>query len=73
MVLWLGHSEVVEHADDLSRCGVAATKTVAATNDERLVLYVVVSILHVEVQRLAICSWLLCTVEHSNTLNSLRN
>ena len=35
VVLRLGHSEVVEHADDLSRGGIVRTKTVAATDDQR--------------------------------------
>ena len=73
MVLGLGHSEVVEHADDLSGSGVVRTKTVAATDDERTILHVVVSILHVEVQRLAVGTGLLCAVEDGDLLHALGN
>ena len=73
MVLRLGHSEVVEHADDLSWCGVVRTKTVAATHDDRTILYLVEGILHVEIQRLAVGTGLLRAVEHGNLLHALGN
>ena len=73
VVLGLGHSEVVEHADDLSGSRVVRTKTVAATHDERTVLNIIVSILHVEVQRLAVGTGLLRAVEHGDALHALGN
>ena len=73
MVLWLGHSEVVEHADDLSWSCVVRTKTVAAANDDRTILNIVEGILHVEVQRLTVGTGLLGTIENGNLLHALGN
>ena len=71
MVLWLGQLEVVEYRDNLGRSNVGRTKTVATANDERTVLHVVECALNVEIQRLTLSSWLLCTVEHGNALAAL--
>ena len=71
VVLRLGQSEVVEHGDDLGRRGVARTQTIASTHDERLVLYIVESTLHVEVQRLALGTRLLRAVEYGDALHGL--
>ena len=47
------------------------TETVAATNDQRTILNIVVSILHVEVQRLTVSTGLLRAVEDGNLLHAL--
>ena len=73
MVLRLGHSEVVEHADDLSGSCIVRTKTVAATNDNRTILNIEEGILNIEVQRLAVSTGLLSTIENGNLLHALGN
>ena len=73
MILWLWQVEVVEYRDDSGRSSVAASDTEASANNYRSVLYVVECVLHVEIQWLCISSWLLCTVEHSDLLDCLRN
>ena len=73
MVLWLWQLEVVVNRDNLCWCDVRRSETIAAANDYRTVLLVVVCRLHVEVQRLALGTWLLCPVEHGNLLDCLGN
>ncbi len=73
VVLGLGHSEVVEHADDLSGSGIVRTETVTATYDDRTILHIVEGILDVEVQRLAVGSGLLGAVQNGNLLDGLGN
>ena len=73
VVLGLGQGEVIEDADDLGGRGIVRTETVAAADDERTILDIVVSVLHVEVQRLAVGAGLLRAVEHSDALHALGN
>ena len=73
VVLWLRHSEVVEYADNLGRGGVMTAKTVAAAYDKGTVLYFEEGVFHVEIQRLAVGTRLLCAVEHSDALHALRH
>ena len=63
--------EVVEYRDNLCWSDIGRTETIAASNDERTVLHVVECALHVEIQRLALSSRLLCTVENGNALAAL--
>ena len=69
MVLWLWQLKVLEYSNDLSWSCIRRTETVATANDQWLALVVVESRLNVEVQWLTLCTWLLSTVENSDTLN----
>ena len=68
VVLGFGQFEVVEYGDNLGGSHVGRAETVAATHDEGTVLYVIEGALHVEVQRLTLCSGLLGAVEHGDAL-----
>ena len=73
MVLRLWQFKVVEYRDNLRRSDIRRTETIATTNDERTVLYVIVSRLNIKVERLTLCTRLLGTVKHGNLLARCRN
>ena len=73
MILWLRQFEIVVNSDDLGGCGIGRTEAVTATDYQRLVLDIVECALDIKVQRLTLCTRLLGTVEHCDTLNSLWN
>ena len=73
MILWLWEFEVLVDSENHCWSHVGRTESVASADDERSVLLSVEGILHVEVERFAVSSWLLSAVEDSNALNRLWN
>ena len=68
VVFGLGQGEVLKYAEDLSGSGVLRRETVAAADDEGGILLTVETLLYVEVERFAVCTWFFGTVEHCDTL-----
>ena len=73
VVFRLVELQVVEYGDDCSRRCVVRAKAVTSADYERLVLHVVVSALHVEVQGLAFRARFLRSVEYGDALHGCRN
>ncbi len=72
VVFRFGEIEIVVNRNNHSRCGIATSETVTASNDERLVLFSVESVANVKIKRFAFCSGLFGSVENGYTFNGRR-
>ena len=73
MILRLVHLQVVKYRDDVAWSDVCRTQSVASTNDEWFVFYIIECTLYIQVQWFTFCTRLFCAVKHSNSLYCLRN
>ena len=72
VVLWSRECHISEYRQHLCRSCILRRKTVATTDNLWLELVTIECIYDIEVQRLAICSRLLCAVQNADCLNCLR-
>jgi len=73
VVLRHRHSQVLVNCDDLCRSGILGTQTVTAAYDNRSVFRAVEAVFYIEVQRFAVSTRFLRTVEYGNLLGSFGN